>query len=125
MQNKIEFWVSNISSMNVSLTDLALTIKAYDSVNLLSKHYYFTKEQLDKSVSSGSIFKKRNKIVVRINAPQIFKIDAPFTYETYIPSRARSNIQIKEEYYEELQVSDEEYALQNLDITDDIKLKKV
>ena len=56
MKNKkMEFWVTNISSTNVSLSDLALTIKARSTVNLLDeKHYNFTLEQLLKSKASVS-----------------------------------------------------------------------
>lgn len=113
------FWVTNISPMNVSLADLALTIKAYSSVNLLDvKHYQYTKEQLQKSFESGSIFKKRDKIVVRKIAPEILKANVPLTRETFIPSRERSTLVIKEENYEELNVSDEEFAEENADIVE-------
>ncbi len=113
------FWVTNISPMNVSLADLNLTIKAYTSVNLLDKkHYYFTPEQLQKSFESGSIFKKRDKIVVRKIAPEILKANVPLTRETFIPTRERSTLVIKEENYEELNISDEEFANANADIVE-------
>jgi len=119
MQNKPEaqtFWVTNISNRNVSLADLNLTIKAYSSVNLLDKkHYQYTSEQLAKSVESGSIFKKSDKLVVRKVAPKVFKYNVPFASETFIPSRERSTLAIKEEYYEELNVSDEEFAEEHAD----------
>lgn len=110
------FWVTNISCMNVSLADLNLTIKAYSSVNLMDKrHYQYTPEQLTKSVESGSIWKKRDKIIVRKLAPEIFKANMPFNRETFIPGRERSVLVIKEEHYEELNVSDEEFAKENAD----------
>jgi hypothetical protein len=113
------FWVTNICPMNVSLADLNLTIKAFSSVNLLDKkHYKYTLEQLQKSVESGSIFKKRDRIVVRRLAPEILKANVPLTRETFIPSRERSTLVIKEENYEELNISDEEFAKANVDIVE-------
>lgn len=113
------FWVTNISPMNVSLADLNLTIKAFSSVNLLDKrHYTYSAEELYKSFESGSLFKKRDRIVVRKVAPEVLKANVPFTRETFIPSRERSTLVIKEENYEELNVSDEEFANANVDIVE-------
>jgi hypothetical protein len=119
------FWVTNICPMNVSLADLALTIKAYTSVNLLDKkHYQYTPEQLQKSFTSGSIFKKRDKIVIRKIAPEILRANVPLTRETFIPTRERSLLVIKEENYEELNTeedqkkSDEAFASANADLAD-------
>lgn len=111
------FWLTNVSNRNVSLTDLNLTVKAYNSINLLDKkHYQYTLEQLKKSEESGSIFKKRDKLVVRKVAPEILKANMPLLRETFIPSRERSTYIIKEENYEELNVSDEQFAQDNADI---------
>lgn len=115
---KIEqsFWITNISKMNVSLADLDLTVKSYSSVNLLDKkHYDFTLEQLEKSVESGSIFNKRDKIAVRKLAPEVIKSKVSLNREVFIPSRERSTLSIKEEKYEELSLSDEEFAKDNAD----------
>jgi hypothetical protein len=76
-------------------------------------------EQLKKSAESGSLFKKRNKLVVRKLAPPDPKKDkAPINRETSIPSRERSTFIIKEEKYEELQFSDEEFAQENAETAD-------
>ena len=124
--NNNTFWVTNISNRNVSLADLNLTIKAFSSINLLDKkHYSFTKEQLLKSETSGSIFNKRNKIVVRKIAPAIIKMNMPMIAETYIPSRERSVYSIKEEKYEELNMSDEDFAKENADIVELDSIKPV
>lgn len=120
------FWVTNISNMNVSLADLNLTVKAFSSVNLLDKkHYYYTQEQLTKSFEMGSIFKKRDKIIVRKVAPEILKANIPLTRETFIPTRERSLLAIKEENYEELNLSEEDqkksdelFAKENADTAD-------
>jgi hypothetical protein len=118
------FWLTNVSNRNVSLTDLNLTVKAYSSINLLDKkHYQYTLEEIQKSVTSGSVFKKRDKLTVRKVAPEILKANVPLLRETFIPSRERSVFAIKEENYEELMVdnenqkaSDEQFARDNADI---------
>lgn len=105
--------------MNVSLSDLNLTIKARSSVNLLDdKHYSYTKEQLDKSVKEGSIFKKRNKIFVRKVAPIVESKVVLSIKDTYIQSRERSIYSIKEETYEELEMTDDEFIKENIDLID-------
>jgi hypothetical protein len=114
------FWITNVSNMNVSLADLALTIKAFSTVNLMDiKHYSYTPEQLKKSAESGSLFRKRNKLVVRkIAPPDPKKETAPINRNTVIPSRERSTLEIKEEKYEELQFTDEEFAQENAETAD-------
>lgn len=115
----ISFWVTNISNRNVSLADLNLTIKAYASVNLLdNRHYYYTLAELQKSATEGSLYKKSNMIVIRKVPPPNFPINKPTLQETFIPSRERSILQIKEEKYEELNVSDETFADQNADLAE-------
>jgi hypothetical protein len=106
------FWVVNISKMNVSLRDLNLTIKARASVNLMdSKHYNYTLEQLKKSVESGSIFNKRDKIKVRkvppyIETSKIYLSKSP----VYNYDKLYSNFSFEEKHFEELLVSDEQIA---------------
>ena len=121
------FWVTNISSRNVTLADLALNIRAFSTVNLMDKkHYSYSLEQLIKSKESGSIFKKSDKIVVRnLPPPNIEKEKMPFLKDSIIPSRGRSLYNIKEEDYEELQVSledqktqDEIYTKDNADLAE-------
>ncbi len=115
------FWVSNISNRNVTLSDLALNVPAFRTVNLLDKkHYKYTLEQLEKSRDSGSIYAKRDKIRVRQVAPKIIQPNMPFLKETYIPSRERSILEIKEQHYEELEVGeqqkqDEQYAAETVE----------
>ena len=113
------FWLTNISNRNVSIADLNLTVKAFSSVNLLDKkHYQYNLEQLQKSAESGSIFNKRNKLVVRKLAPEVLKANIPFARETFLTTRERSVLAIKEEHYEELEVSNEEFAKENADFAE-------
>lgn len=125
--NEITFWLTNISNRNVSLTDLNLTVKAYNSINLMDKkHYKYTLDQLHASSMSGSIFKKRDKLVVRKVAPEVLIANVPLFRETFIPSRQRSVLSIKQENYEELIMSDEQFAEENANVElDNLILKKV
>lgn len=121
-----DFWVTNTSNRNVSLSDLALTIPAYRTVNLMdTRHYSYTIEQLKKSEESGSIFRKRSMISVRkteLKMPSGKYIDHSIVEgkikvsKDVIPSRQRSTVVIKEEKYDELQVSDEDFASENADL---------
>jgi hypothetical protein len=114
-----EFWATNISNMNVSLSDLNLTIKAFSSVNLLdTRHYSYTIEQLEKSRNSGSLSRKRNKIVIRDVAPKTAQMHKSVLKEACVPNRARSVYEIKNEKYEELAISDEKFAEENAEIAD-------
>jgi len=126
-----EFWVTNFSSMNVTLSDLAINIKSYTSVNLLDKkHYSLTLEQLEKSKENGSIFNKRDKITIRHLGPEpVEKETLPFRKEEVMPTRARSILVIKNVEYDELKISDdkevqkkmdEELAQENADISEGI-----
>lgn len=117
--NKKSFWLTNISDKNVSLADLNLTIKAFSSVNVLDmRHYSFTLEQLQESVAKGSVYKKRDKIVVRKVEPKNIVVNIPFANETYIPTRQRSIYSIKEEKYDELNITDEAFANENAEIAE-------
>jgi hypothetical protein len=124
---KPEFWVTNMSPMNVTLADLALNIRAFSTVNLLDKkHYNYTLEQLVKSKETGSLFKKRDKISVRDLAPPKKKPDIiPFIQSSVIPDRTRSIYEINAKEYEELSLTEEDqkkqdeiYAKENADLAE-------
>lgn len=112
-------WVINISNRNVSLTDLNLTIRALTSVNLLDKkHYQYSIKQIQDSITSGSLFKKRDIIKIRQSAPTIIKKNMSVAINAQIPSRDRSIFTIKKENYEELNVTDEQYAELNAEMAE-------
>lgn len=113
------FWLTNISNRHVSLADLNLTVKAFSSVNLLDhKHYSYNLEQLQASADKGSIARKAHCLVVRKVAPEIITMNMPLSDETYIPTRERSVLEIHEEKYDELSVSDEEFANENAELAE-------
>lgn len=108
-----EFWVSNISDRNVTLRDLALSIKARSNVNLLdSRHYSFDLEQLQKSAESGSLYAKRHLLKVReVPPPEPVKIGLN---KSKLPLFMANNplfsrFIIEEPKYEELEVDEIEF----------------
>ena len=117
--DKITFWVTNISNTNVSLLDLGLTLRARSTVNLMdSRHYHFNLEQLKKSAESGSIAAKSNKIKVRAVPPTV---DVPVlvtNQDQYLPSRANFGVDVIKPVYEELELSDEAFAEENADLSE-------
>ena len=106
------FWVTNISDRNVTLRDLNVSIKSFTSVNLLDiKHYpHITLEMLEKSEKSGSLFAKKTMVKHRKVSPEgVKKTQVLFDRYATIPSRQHSILQIKQENYEELNITDEQY----------------
>lgn len=122
-----EFWITNISNKAISLADLGIHIYPMRSINLLDKNHYrhITEEQLIKSASSGSLFVKNKYVVVRKVAPGTpMKTYIPVQEDAVFPTRKRSSIDIEKITYDELNVSDEEYAEENADITEESHLGK-
>lgn len=120
------FWVTNISKRNVSLTDLNYDIPALSSVNLLdSRHHYFTRAQLEASATSGSLFKKSDKIKIRKVPPQKARpVLVPFDRETVMEDRSRSAVKVEHIQYDELKISDDEFAKENADLAEQDRLGK-
>ena len=121
-ENK-SFWITNISNVNVSLTDLGITINAKSSVDLLGRRYDLSEDLLENSLSSGSLYKKRDKLIKRIVPPQIkqdpildLKKDAVFS------NRSKSSVYAEEIKHEELDIPDVEYANDNSDTTEQDRL---
>jgi hypothetical protein len=109
---KIDFWVTNISKSNVTLSDLNITIPARSSVNLLDeKHYYLTLDQLNNSYIKGSIFKKRDKIFLRKIPPITKENNNTKVREDIIPDRTKSIFEIPKEQYEELNIEEGNFGL--------------
>lgn len=105
------FWVTNVSKRDVSLADLNVTIRSFTSVNLLDgKRYQLSEQQIEASLKNGSLFKKRDKIKLRVSAPPSNKAVSILTQETALPSRARSGIPLIVPNYEELDISDDKFA---------------
>ena len=109
--NNDSFWVLNMSTVNVNLSDLAYTIPAGKSINLLSKGFNYNIDTLIKSSESGSIFKKRNKIKLVAGPPQIIKDETYQLATQPMQTKKRSAVIITEPVFEdEWMFSDEKFA---------------
>jgi len=96
--------------MNILLADLQIMIRSGESKNLLDKkHFSYTLDQINKSAESGSLYKKRDKIKIRKVAPKVIVV--PGVYLVDMPNfikPLRSQVEIIEPKYEELEISAEE-----------------
>lgn len=117
-ESKHEFWVVNVSDRNVCLGDLAITIPAHTSMNLLGKKPQHTLAQLETSAANGSIFTKRDKIKVRNVPPQQVVVPGIQVIRNPRLGRNRSLVEIVEKRYAELDFSDEQFVgeLSDIDI---------
>ena len=120
------FWVTNLTKMNVSLRDLNYDIPALSSVNLLDKrHHHLTKEQVINSATSGSLFLKRDKVIIRkVAPPKQPQTIIPFDREATLPTRQRSGVKIEHVKYDELEITDESYAEENMELAQEDHLGK-
>jgi hypothetical protein len=111
------FWITNISKKAVNLSDLATIIYPMSHINLLDKkHYSLTIEQITSSQTSGSLFRRKKQVVIRQFPPDHeTPMFIPFDRETTFPTKHRSTVEPDNTRYEELDVSDEEYASDNSD----------
>jgi len=114
-----DFWITNISKMNVCLRDLNLTVKARSSINLMDlKHYRYTLEQLQKSAESGSLYRKSDKIKVCNVAPTFRNKHIQLSKEPLarVNNPLFSTATVVEEKFEELLDNDIEMASDIADI---------
>ncbi len=124
---KEHFWLTNLTQADVHLSDLSVFVPARGSINLLdTKHYHLTKEQIFHSFSQGSLYRrlKLRKLVIRKFPPRpapkkILEIDQ----NAMVPSRRRSAINIEEVHYEELEITDDQFAEQASDLIDQKPIK--
>lgn len=123
-----ELWITNISRVqDISIGDLHLKIRRGQSINLLAKkkngrpRYFLTREVIDKSIDSGSIFRKSHIIKVRKVAPIIFnnRIDVDQSPKRISTRLNRKPTEIIVEDYPDLDLEDdrslEEFAAENAD----------
>jgi hypothetical protein len=125
-ENKEDFWITNITRKEVHLVDIGVRIKPMRSLNLLDKrHYSITKEQLDKSATSGYLFTRKNDVVIRKVPPLSEQTHTPLIdRDAVFQTRQRSSVELENIKYEELDVSDDEYAEENSDTAETDHLGK-
>jgi len=118
------FWISNISNIDVHLNDLGLIIKSRQHMNLLDARYHsYTVEELIASAKNGSLFRKKDKVVIRklppVKEEKILEKDSTAWNPGIItPRPLRSAVKLEETYYEELDLTDDKYAEEASELTD-------
>lgn len=114
------FWITNISNKIVSLRDLNLSIPPMKSMNLLdSRHHSLTKEQIATSITSGSLFAKQKMVVVRKIPPiGIVSNEILLQADSVLLTKKRSAVETKRVIYEELDITDDEFAKSNADFAE-------
>ena len=103
-----EIWITNISKKDVFIQDLKYTIPARSSTNFLGRGFHLTKDEIIKSISSGSISQKPNILKLRKIPPEkpfIVKIEKSKEplYTTQLPLRSIQKIETPQ--FEEFQDS--------------------
>jgi len=123
-----ELWITNISRVkDISLGDLRLTIRRGQSINLLAKKkngrpsYSFSREQIQASIDSGSIFSRSDEVKVRRIAPVVFnhRIDVIESSDRNSTRLKRKATEIDNPEFPDLDIDEgslEEYAAQNADM---------
>jgi hypothetical protein len=106
------FWVINISKVTVNLGDLGFTIRPGQYYNLLdAKHFHYTYDRLTKSLESGSLFARKNKVVyLGEEKPHFGKKEKPQMSTIPAVKPVRSVVEVVEIDYDALLFSDESYA---------------
>lgn len=110
---KREFWIVNHTKKDVYLSDLGLVVRAKNCVDLLGGHYHLTDEQIISSIETGSLFKRRNQIMIKKNHISKDKQDH-IDRGLFIPGQNRNEVFEEKKKYEELNIeNDEEFAEKN------------
>jgi hypothetical protein len=123
-----ELWITNTSrTKDINISDLGITIRSGKSINLFGitingrPKYNITKEQVEKSIASGSIYTRRNIIKIRKVPPVVFntKIAVANTTSLQCTRFNRKKTDIEVPNYPDLDVeesSQEEFAAENADL---------
>lgn len=119
------FWIINISKKIISLSDLRFNIPPMRPYNLLDKrHFKYTLEQLETSLESGSLSKRKDAIKIMLVPPEPIEPIKKEVYDRPLPSRVHFAFKMEEPVYEELIVSEEDYVKDWEMTQDDIEWNK-
>jgi len=114
-------WITNLTKMKIVVGDLKITLQPLNTIDILDyKHSRLTPEQVSESIKKGSLClkKKENKIKIRSSEPD--KLPPIKTLElskSSFPYKNRSLLVLEEKIFDELEldISDEEFAMENAD----------
>ena len=110
-----EFWVVNVTDKNVCLSDLAITIPARTSVNLLSPKSHLTIDIIQSSAANGSLFKKQDKIKIRQAVPKPIPPPGIQHIKASRIGKNRSLVEVKPPRYIEIETPEEELLEKMMD----------
>lgn len=119
LQEKPSFWIKNISKKGISLGDLNISIQPNISINLLDSNRYphLDYDKLIASSTNGSLFKKQRFVVIRKVPPTTeLKQYIPLQKDAVFLHDPRSAAKIEEIHYDELNISDDDYANENAEM---------
>lgn len=107
-------WITNINyKKDMKIDDLGLVVPKGKSRNILASNCkHITAEQIEESLTSGSLFKKSNWLKVRKVEPKFnpFKLHVSTDYRIVSPVRfpgTRTNVSIEIKEYEDLDFEDQ------------------
>lgn len=100
----MEFYVTNISKKDIHLSDLCIVVRSMTTMNIFGKKSIITKEQLLKSIMTGSLSKRlENKsLIVRVTKPTNEKIQKIQISDSCVKSKNKTAIVVEKKYIEEL-----------------------
>ena len=123
-----ELWITNISrQQDISIGDLAITIRRGQSINLLAKKkngrpkYLINRKQINASIDNGSIAAKSHVLKIRKVAPIIFnnRIDIAEITARQDTRLKRKPTEIENPDFPDLEFDEgslEEFAAENADM---------
>lgn len=85
-----ELWITNLTKMDISISDLNIIVKSMCSVNLLSRRFKLDRKEIAKSLEFGTLNKKKGLLVFGLGKPRdMSNIEVKET-KTYIPDKTKS-----------------------------------
>jgi len=111
-------WVVNKTNRKITIGDLRLTLKPYDTLDILDyRHSNLSIKQVQLSLESGSLCerKKQKKIFIREIKPEIFVGRTIELSKVSFPNKGKSSVKIEEKIFAEFEISDDDnkFAMEN------------
>ena len=110
-------WITNLSSSrDVAIHDLNLVVRKRTSINLYDfrRYPHLTFEQINNSAQFGDLLLKTNLKIISIRVVPPSNRNKPLydleLAENILPRKARSAITSEEKHFDELEISDTDFA---------------
>ena len=106
-------WITNISKKDIMIHQFGIKIPSFKSIDLLELKAAFNIKDIENSINDGELNKLKKYIRIRFDRPTSLLPKKFLERSTSSPNRpTRQELEIVEENYEELNLSDEEYLQQ-------------